>query len=177
MLQLTTPRLRLLALDAASLAAWAFGRAHLERHLGLAVQGWQLEPWVETEIADAMHFWTRNAREHPEQYPWCTTWELVLRERNVSAGGMGFGGPADAEGRVQIGYSLDQRFRGMGLATEALEAMTAWALGHAEVQEVFADTPKDNLPSQGVLLRAGFFLEGETPEGHLRWVKKKSQSV
>lgn len=164
----------MIALDAPALAAMSFGRSSLERHLGLQAHGWQLEPWVDAEIADAMHFWTRNAREHPDEYPWATTWEIVLLPEQVSVGGMGFGGPPDEAGLVQIGYSLDQRHRGKGIATEALQTLVAWAFSHPSVRGVYADTPKDNLPSQQVLQRAGFALQGETEEGHLRWLLTKS---
>lgn len=169
MIELVSSRLRMIALDAPSLVSMSFGRAALERHLGLEPHGWQLEEWVEIEIADAMHFWSRNAREHPEHYPWATTWEIVLLPHNVSVGGMGFGGPPDELGYVQVGYSLDLRYRGQGIATEALQLLMNWAFGQPGVKAIYADTPKDNLPSQQVLIRSGFALKGETDEGNLRW--------
>ena len=79
----------------------------------------------------------------------------VRDDAGVAVGGIGFFGPPDAEGVVELGYGLVPAGRGRGLATAALReavsiAATAGALA------VIADALVDNLPSQRVLTRAGF---------------------
>ncbi len=81
---------------------------------------------------------------------------LVRREDDRAVGGMGFHRAPDENGRVEIGYDLTEAARGNGYATEALRALSAWALGHEEVTSVYARTDPDNLPSQAVITRAGF---------------------
>lgn len=177
MTELQSERLRLVALDGPALAAMINGRPALEKHLQLEPHGWQLEEWVTKEIQEAQHFWSRSVRENPEQYMWSTSWELILKSENISVGGMGFGGLPDAEGKVQIGYSLDMRHRGKGYAQEALRTLTTWAFRNPDVQLVFGDTPEDNIPSQKVLTSAGFVLQGKTDEGFLRWVQHRSHGA
>ncbi|WP_122619617.1 GNAT family N-acetyltransferase [Streptomyces sp. Tu 4128] len=81
---------------------------------------------------------------------------LVRREDGLAVGGMGFHGPPDEDGRVEIGYDLAEAARGHGYATEALRALSAWALAREEVASVFATTEPANLASQAVITRAGF---------------------
>ncbi|MDN0194167.1 GNAT family N-acetyltransferase [Streptomyces sp. S.PNR 29] len=81
---------------------------------------------------------------------------LVRREDDRAVGGMGFHGPPDEDGRVEVGYDLAEGARGNGYATEALRALSAWALARDDVRTVWATTDRDNTPSQRVLTRAGF---------------------
>ncbi|WP_432080856.1 GNAT family N-acetyltransferase [Streptomyces sp. WAC 04229] len=81
---------------------------------------------------------------------------LVRREDGRAVGGMGFHGPPDEDGRVEIGYDLAEAARGHGYATEALRALSAWALARDEVTSVFATTEPANVASQAVITRAGF---------------------
>ncbi len=63
---------------------------------------------------------------------------LVRREDGRAVGGLGFHGVPDEEGRVEIGYDLAAGARGHGYATEALRALSAWALARDDVRTVFA---------------------------------------
>ncbi|MEU6448669.1 GNAT family N-acetyltransferase [Streptomyces sp. NPDC046979] len=81
---------------------------------------------------------------------------LVRREDGLAVGGMGFHGPPDEDGRVEVGYDLAEAARGHGYATEALRALSAWALAREEVTSVFATTEPANVASQAVITRAGF---------------------
>nr|WP_107439832.1 GNAT family N-acetyltransferase [Streptomyces sp. NRRL F-5065] len=85
---------------------------------------------------------------------------LVRAEDDRAVGGIGFHGPPDGEGRVEVGYDLSAAARSRGHATEALRALSAWALGRDEVTCVTATTEPGNLASQAVLGRAGFTRTG-----------------
>ncbi|WP_320778138.1 GNAT family N-acetyltransferase [Streptomyces sp. CRN 30] len=81
---------------------------------------------------------------------------LVRRTDDLAVGAMGWHGPPDEDGRVEIGYDLVEPARGHGYATEALRALSAWALAREDVTAVFARTEPGNTPSRRVLERAGF---------------------
>ncbi|MEU1009539.1 GNAT family N-acetyltransferase [Streptomyces sp. NPDC005890] len=81
---------------------------------------------------------------------------LVRPEDGRAVGGIGFHGAPDEEQRVEIGYDLVTGARGHGYATEALRALTEWALARDDVDTVIATVEPDNLPSQRVVARAGF---------------------
>ncbi|NEE09109.1 GNAT family N-acetyltransferase [Streptomyces sp. SID7499] len=89
---------------------------------------------------------------------------LVRREDERAIGAMGFHSVPDGAGRVEVGYDLVDGARGHGYATEALRALSSWALDRPEVRTVVANVERDNLPSQNVLARAGFSQVAEDPE-------------
>jgi GNAT superfamily N-acetyltransferase len=92
------------------------------------------------------------------------SYALVRREDDRALGTMGFHGPPDERGRVEVGYDLAVPARGRGYATEALRALTAWALAQGDVTAVTARVDPDNAASCGVLERAGFRHVGRLDE-------------
>ena len=74
---------------------------------------------------------------------------LVRREDGRAVGAMGFHGVPDEEGRAEVGYDLAESARGHGYATEALRALSEWALARDDVTLLFAAVDRDNAPSQG----------------------------
>ncbi|MGW7660184.1 GNAT family N-acetyltransferase [Streptomyces sp. NPDC054756] len=89
---------------------------------------------------------------------------LVRREDGLAVGGIGFHGAPDEEGRVEIGYDLVEGARGRGYATEALDALSRWALARDDVHSLCATVEEDNVPSQRVVERAGYVRAGAEEE-------------
>ncbi|WP_418953355.1 GNAT family N-acetyltransferase [Streptomyces cinnabarinus] len=81
---------------------------------------------------------------------------LVRHEDDRAVGALGFHGAPEEDGRVEIGYDLAESARGNGYVTEALRALSEWALARDDVRTLFATIDHDNLKSQGVVTRAGF---------------------
>lgn len=79
----------------------------------------------------------------------------------TALGSIGFHGPPDAEGFVEIGYDLSPSARGAGWATDATRLLAGWAAARPGVRTVCALTEPENVPSQRVLERAGFRFSGE----------------
>jgi ribosomal-protein-alanine N-acetyltransferase len=87
---------------------------------------------------------------------------LIIRRRDgLVIGEIGFVGPP-RDGAVTIGYAIVPSARRRGYATEAISALSAWALGEPDVREVRAQTLPDNEPSVCALLRAGFVEDAAT---------------
>lgn len=90
---------------------------------------------------------------------------VVRADDHRAVGGMGFHGAPDEEGWAEVGYSLAPEARGRGFATEALRALTAFALDPASAPAdpagrapagLRALADPDNAASHAVLTRAGF---------------------
>ncbi|AJT41890.1 GNAT family N-acetyltransferase [Psychromicrobium lacuslunae] len=79
----------------------------------------------------------------------------VHDERGRAVGGIGFFGPPDEEARVTIGYGIVPSARRRGYAAGAVAELLDIARQYG-VQLVQAVTDVDNIPSQRVLLGAGF---------------------
>ena len=109
--------------------------------------------------------------------PWVLGFTLVHRVTNVRVGTGGFKGPPDADGMVEIAYGVAPEHQGRGYATEAAEALVAYAFGNGQVRVVRAHTLPENDASKRVLEKCGFRFVGEVhdPEDGLVWRWEKHQ--
>lgn len=84
----------------------------------------------------------------------------------------GFKGPPDGEGQVEIGYAVVPTYHRRGLASEAVEALVAYAADTDEVTRVVAHTLPHLTPSMGVLEKTGFVLDDAfDDDGVVRFVR------
>ena len=100
--------------------------------------------------------WMMKAYEAGIHRPDFGLFALVRRSDDLAVGGLGFHSAPDEEGRAEIGYDLVPSARGHGYVTEALRALSQWALARTDVRSLFATVERDNIPSQAVLSRVGF---------------------
>ena len=99
---------------------------------------------------------------------------LLWREPRTLIGTCGFKGPPDADGRVEVGYSVLEQFRCRGLATEAVRALMRAAF-EAGASEIAAETYPSLLPSLRVMAKCGMILVGAGSEpGTVRYGLRKS---
>jgi ribosomal-protein-alanine N-acetyltransferase len=119
--------------------------------------------------------WIRGLmRKHPGE-PGYASWYLIADGELVGA--IGYKGPPDADGIVEIGYAVvDERHR-HGYASAGVALVTKRAFADPRVRVVAAETLPDGLASQGVLLKAGFTRTGsriDADDGEVwRFVRKR----
>jgi [ribosomal protein S5]-alanine N-acetyltransferase len=162
MIKLQTPRLTLIPLNHQLLLIWRqLGRKGLEKILELQSNTWKMELFYEQETIQALNnYWIPQTAKFPLDYYWYTNWEIILNTSSCSVGGLGLAGLPDNEGTTEIGYALDQKYRGKGIATEAVEALSEWAFQDAGLRVLRAETPVDNKGSQRVLEKNKFQQTG-----------------
>jgi RimJ/RimL family protein N-acetyltransferase len=104
--------------------------------------------------ADAVTFIRRVRSSLPET-------SFAIEVEGAAAGGIGFMLQHDVE-RVsaEIGYWLGEAYWGRGICTEAVRAVTAFAIEQHALTRVFAVPFAHNTPSQRVLEKAGYIQEG-----------------
>ncbi len=86
----------------------------------------------------------------------------------------GYFGPPDAEGTIEVGYSVLPEWQRRGYASEMVQGLVAHAFTFLAVQQVRAHTNNDNPASMKVLLNAGFQAAGAGDEGGtLRFVRSR----
>lgn len=103
---------------------------------------------------DGSVFLKRTHAERPET-------AVAIAVNGEAAGGIGFQLQNDVE-RVsaEIGYWLGEPFWGRGIATEALVALTEYAIATHGLTRVYAVPFAWNTASSRVLEKAGYVLEG-----------------
>jgi RimJ/RimL family protein N-acetyltransferase len=163
MIALISSRLTLIPLDHSLLKIWRqFGREAVEKELNLKPNNISLEKFYNQEMEDALvNFWLPMTHKFPLDFMWYTNWEIILTASSCSIGGIGLSGLPDNQGTTEMGYALDQKFRGHGYASEAVETLARWAFQDADLQIIRAETPCENAASQRVLQVNQFIQTGQ----------------
>ena len=94
----------------------------------------------------------------PPSVDWVARAALV---DGVVVGHVGFHGPPDAAGMVEVAYSVDPELRRRGHARRLLAAALDWAAAVPEVRTVRASISPDNVASLATLRPFGFTRVGE----------------
>ena len=135
----------------------------------------EVRAWVDamdpSEKAALSADWLARLHASTLADPWTHGFSLVHRDSDVVVGKSGFKGPPAADGVVEIAYGVVPDYQGKGYATEAAQALVAFAFRSGRVRVVRAHTLPESNASTRVLTKCGFRHIGEVidPEDGLVW--------
>ncbi len=112
---------------------------------------------------DARYVWgirSRQVDSDPATAQWITG-AIVDSASGEVVGRAGFHGPPDAQGMVEVGYSVDPDYRRRGYARATLRAMLDRARRDPSVRTVRATISPGNVASRSLVLQHGFVEVGE----------------
>ncbi len=124
---------------------------------------------TDPELIKAYGEMLRGYLDHPDQWEWYAVWRIEDK-KDDTVGDLSFKGLSE-DGSVEIGYGIDEAYRGNGYATEAVRAAVNWALQRPGVTRVEAETDPGNKASQRVLEKCGFRPTGTFGEEGPRFAK------
>ena len=127
-----------------------------------------MDPFAKAQLSAD---WLAQLEASTAADPWMHGFSLVHWASDIVVGKSGFKGPPGADGVVEIAYSVDPDYQGNGYATEAAQAMVAFAFSSGRVRIVRAHTLPESSASTRVLAKCGFRHIGEVidPEDGLVW--------
>ena len=129
-----------------------------------------IEKESDLEMKQAYAEMLEGSLSNPDKRIWYAIWNMELKnDLETIVGDFCFKGLGD-DGVVEIGYGLKEEYRHYGYMTEALKAITEWALSQESVKQVEAETDAENIASQKVLLQSGFISNGKMGEEGQRFV-------
>ena len=129
-----------------------------------------IEKESDLEMKQAYAEMLEGSLSNPDKRIWYAIWNMELKnDLETIVGDFCFKGLGD-DGVVEIGYGLKEEYRHYGYMTEALKAITEWALSQESVKQVEAETNAENIASQKVLLQSGFISNGKMGEEGPRFV-------
>lgn len=138
----------------------------------------RIEGMASAERAQLSPDWLALVDSASSADPWIHGFTLVRRVDEAVVGSCGFKGPPTPEGVVEIAYGVAPEYQGRGYATEAAEALVAYAFSISEVRAVWAHTLPEENASTRVLAKCGFRRIGEVvdPEDGpvWRWEKRRA---
>lgn len=123
---------------------------------------------------DAMEFFLSRFEEGGESAQGWYGWYALSPDGGSGPrtllGAGGYFGPPDADGTVEVGYSVLPEWQRRGYASEIVKLLAAHAFTFSQVNRILAHTAKDNSASIKVLVRSGFHPDGPGAEaGTLRF--------
>jgi len=151
-----THRLRLEPLDREIAALVPSERLVAQRKLGAVFHN----AWPSDDLRD----WLASVAAESPFRPYA----IVERATNTVVGDVGFLGPPDAKGQVELGYSVVSDRQRRGYASEAAAAVVTWALEQVGVKAIIAECEATNTASIRTLERLGF-QRGDERNGVIRW--------
>jgi [ribosomal protein S5]-alanine N-acetyltransferase len=151
-----THRLRLEPLDPPVAALVLTDRVVAQRKLGAVFDN----AWPSDDLRDWLDSVAAGSAFRP--------YAIVERATNTVVGDVGFLGPPDGKGQVELGYSIVSDRRRRGYASEAAAAVMTWALEQVGVKAIIAECEATNTASIRTLERLGFRREDEA-NGVIRW--------
>ncbi len=99
--------------------------------------------------------------KYPEKRQWFAMW--LIEKDGKRIGELCFKG-LSSDGSAEIGYGILPEFQNCGYASEAVKAVTDWALAEPYVKRITAETEEENAASKRVLIKSGFIPTGEYGE-------------
>ncbi len=169
--RLRTTRLEVVAATLDMALAERDAPASLEREYGIRLA----LPWPPPLNDEASLAWSISVLREEEGATGWGFWYLALPAAAeggplLAIGNGGFKGGPDATGTVEIGYSVLEEYQRRGYASEAVEALVAWAFLQRGVRRVIAETYPVLIGSIGVLRKTGFREIGTgSEEGVIRF--------
>jgi len=151
------PRVRIIQLDAATLAALAAGDLDEARRTSPV----ELTPWLAgPDSVSTWRFRARQAVETPDDLPWVTG-ILWADDQERPVGKAGFHGAPDADGMVEVGYAIEPEHRRQGYARAALDNLLERARREPDVKTLRATISPTNTASLGLIGEYPFDEVGE----------------
>jgi ribosomal-protein-alanine N-acetyltransferase len=111
-------------------------------------------------IASTLKFRIPLARAHPGSLPLLFRVMVLRADPEVVVGRIGFHGPVDAVGMVEIGYEVFPDYRRQGYAREAVVSMLRLARRDPAIRLFRATVSPDNLPSRRLVTGLGLVEVG-----------------
>jgi [ribosomal protein S5]-alanine N-acetyltransferase len=153
-----TAHLSLIPYSSDQLLALIEGNDRFEERFGLPAADGLRDLYVSDAVSPA---WLAQLRASSGADPWVHGFAVVHRQSGSVIGSVGFKGPPNEDAVVEIGYGIVPAFQGRGYATEAAEAVVAFAFDSGQVRLVRAHTLPTPNASTWLLAKCGFERTGE----------------
>lgn len=161
-------RLKILPLTYSELITYLKANDKFETEFGLAVTG----RIISEDVKDMVESFTlpRMKKANEDNYLYYTFWIVIEKSSNTIVAELGFKGPPDRNGDIEIGYGTMPGQRGKGYMTEAVSAMAVWALSREGIRGVLAEVEETNFASLRVVQKNGF--QQFNKKGKMLWWRK-----
>lgn len=171
MIELHTPHVRLIALSKQQLFELIYATEKLEHTLSFPIAQSLINDNLRHTVGMKLN--QMKKIENTDQ-GWITYWLLQTTESPRGAGLLTFSGMPDTSGRVEVNYDIEPDFPFQECLSDAIQALSAWALQQPKCELVTA-TSKFDLFMTDLYQKAGFICMAQSDVSCL-WHKYRDMS-
>jgi len=131
-----------------------------DRESAQRLVGYRIPPDWPQGMESVLQFRIGIAQSRPETLPLLLRVMVLRADPEIAIGRIGFHGPSDHTGMLEIGYEVFPAYRRQGYAREAVLAMFRWAQHDPAVLRFRASVSPDNAPSRNLVAGLGFIEVG-----------------
>ena len=161
-MKLISDRLECWPLTEKELVMYIRSRSEFESVMGLMQSGIGLSENTSEELS-ALGYKIKHDTEASQRY-FSTLWLIVERSTQCIVGQYCFNGFSDDQGAVEITFEIEDTHRGKGLAREAVDSILTWLKKQSNVNILWVEVAKDNIPVAKALSKLGFSRDPECSE-------------
>jgi RimJ/RimL family protein N-acetyltransferase len=121
--------------------------------------------WEPTEEGIKAYYESRRDL-YPESYPEWLDLVIELKAEGKVVGNVGIGVVHREHGQASVGWLLGSRYRGQGLATEAVKALVTFGFESMGLHRIYARTGSANIRSWLLMERIGMRREAHFRHSH-----------
>lgn len=160
---LRSPRVDIKPLPLTDLKILIRSRAAYEKHAGLKISGEELPENYRDELTELVEQRPEVWDPKKNEYLFFTLWLMIERESKSIVGQFTFNGKPNANGEVEIFFSIEKPFRRKGYATEVMEKILCWGNKSELFRVVLIEAFEENKAAMASLNKLGFkkFAIGE----------------
>ena len=166
----STQRLHITPLSHEQLIKYLRANDLLEEELGLTKTG----RLVSKDVKQMVETFTlpKIKEATAEHFIFYTFWIVVEKSASIIVAELGFKGPPDKNGAVEIGYGTMPGNEGRGFMTEAVAGMYEWAKEQKGITTMLASINKTNRASLRIVQKNNFELYQQ--KGEMLWWRKNT---
>ena len=166
---ISTPRLHIIPLSYDQLLTYLQANDLLETELGFKKTGRNISKDVK-EMVESFTL-PKIKESSATDFIFYTFWIVVEKSSRVIVAELGFKGPPNGEGAVEIGYGTMPGYEGKGYMTEAVAGMIEWAKERKDLNMIMASIDENNIASIRIVQKNNFKPLGKK-EDLLWWSKQ-----
>ena len=178
-MKISTARIDIVPLCLDELELIIKSRAEFEKKSGCCPSGIELPQAYCEELTEMLEQNRDVLTKNPSDFLFYTLWAMIHRESKSIVGQFSFNAKPNADGEVEVYFSIEKPFRRKGYAYEVMQGVVGWASESGLIRKFLIEADFDNKAAMASLKKLGFRpvlpndVESDVTSSkyYLRWFK------
>ncbi len=155
-MKISTARIDIVPLCLQELELIIKSRAEFEKISDCCPSGVELPPVYCEELSEMLEQNRSKWKENPNDYLFYTLWVMICRETKIIIGQFSFNAKPNADGEIEVFFSIEEPYRRKGYAFEVMQGVIGWAKESGLIRKFLIEADFDNKAAMASLKKLGF---------------------